>query len=271
LGWWLFASTSLIVISWIPYSTETKPSEKDKSELEIFWERLSHNHQNISNFILFASPKPDSRTKFCKLLQTSDWCVKKEISSSKWQQQLAADFLPSQQDLWSRMIEKYKDNSRMLFQEIQKIIWLQEYRWTSISDQELELLNYTPISIDNFKLYDKIIVWSPQESLDAIAIAKNLWDDIYQFLWWLYWYVKGLILCYYYKRDWYDSKSIASLIKYPPFTVYWFLWSMDKVQENEIFALISWILDIEYSIKNWLLDVSLFWSKLVFLTTTYKK
>lgn len=270
LWWWLFAATSLIVISWIPYSTDTKPTEKEKLWLDQFSEWLAKNHQIISNFIIFTSPKPDSRTRFSKLLLASDWCVKKEISSAKWQQQLVTEYLPEQSWVAWFLLEKYKDNSRMLFNELLKVQWYQQYTKNNITQWELEQLNYTPISVDNFKLYDKILTWSSHESLEAINIARNLWDDIYQFLGWLYWYLKWLILTYYLKNDWYDSKSIASLIKYPPFTIYWLLSSVDLLSENELAKLLKWVLEIEYHIKTWSLDVSLFRSKLLFLMTTYK-
>lgn len=250
LWWWLFDDKKFIIIKWAPKDSYTKINTSNLDSLNNF---LQKNIENINkeNVVVFISYKPDKRTKFYKFLsKNSDVKEHKLFNEKKLLEYIEKTFWVNN-DLAKYILEKIGNNLFNIHNELEKILKINDKITKELIDK------YVNISIeqDSFWLLDNL--QNQKKFIEKLNNLQQNKEDFFKILWLLYWNLRNIILVLEQKQAWLSSKEIASKIGAHPFVV----WKILKNYNNSsnFKKLFSNLIDIDYSIKNWKIDSSLWY------------
>lgn len=263
-GWWLFATKKLIIIKGLP--ADTLATGKLKGS-EIFEDEFLNREWIVpeDTLVVFASYKPDKRTKFFKFIkdnsQVKEFKPLQDFQSKEFiKQQLAP--LKIDEKAANYMLLKVWNNLRRLSWESEKIKLRCEANNTDTVNLEIvDNVTYGSVQVDSFKFFDHLfsdVEWS----IKIIDDMHEEWVDWNQALWMLYWWIKLYIYIWdLYNSGITDSKRIASITKMHPFAVAKNMKNINKITSYYpgIKRFYKSLVDLDAGIKTWKLPDSYFW------------
>ena len=248
-GWWLFDDKKFIIIKWIPKDSFQKVPNSEYLKLEDF---ITEHIDNLpeDNVIVFVSYKPDKRTKFYKFLSKNSNIQTKEFKLLNEKQLLAylTDSYPISLSDANYLIEKVWTNLMLLNNELQKILKISN----KIDQRLIDKYVVQNVEQDAFKLLDNL---SNKKFLKILSNLEESKEDFFKILWLLYWNLKNIILILEQKKKGESAKWIASKLSLHPFVVNKIYKS--KYDFNLIKLLFSELVNLDFNIKNWKIDVNL--------------
>jgi len=253
LMWWgLFDEKKFIIIKWVPKDSFVKVPSWEYEKLENF---LLEHLDNISseNVICFVSYKPDKRTKLYKFLAKNSNIELKEYKAFSEKQLIAYIVKTFQlsESLARYVVEKIWTNLFNIHNELEKIL---KVNW-NITKELIDKYTTTNVEQDSFALLDNIV--NSQQALNILWKLQENKEDIFKILGLLYWNLKNVILIAEQKQYWLSSKEVASKLWVHPFVV----WKIYKNVNNVAIykEMFKKLLDLDYGIKSWKVDSSLWY------------
>ncbi len=259
-GWSLLSSKKLIYIFGLPEDTDSSNKiTKDTSKIVDSLER-NFDLINLDTILVFISYKPDRRKSFYKFLSKKSTI--KEFKKLTDKQILEfVKWYWFDDEISQYIISKVWNDLYALNNELKKIKFVLKKENATKNELKkiIDNIVYIHQDVDSFKILDDIIF---QNKNIWLQMDKLKQEDIFKFLWLIFWWLKTTIqILTLYKKWITDTKQISSKIGVHPFVISTRLKKIDKLLEKQSFLekLFDNLFDLEINIKTGKIPSELFW------------
>lgn len=265
-SWGLFVSHKLIIIRDLPLSG-SRISKGLSTKIDLFTEFFIESDAIIppSHIIVFASNKPDKRTRFFKFLKEKANIKEfKPLRESELKSFIKKDleWFIYDANFLDAFLLKVGGNLTRVSSELNKLkFYAISQNTKNLNLEMLEKVVFGDVQADSYAFYD-LLFSNKDKTIEYIDKMESQGVDWNAFLGLLSWGSKLYLILQEYIIKWNtDTKKIAQETKYHPFVLRNAMKhsSLLKQKQKKIWDFYSSLVELEYGLKNGFIYDKSFW------------